>query len=79
MAILNVDFYISFTREFYYRMGLISCSELSLLYFLNLFEGSNCCVLPISGAEESLHADPTKLNLVLKNSAGFVKLGIEMK
>ncbi|KAI9299176.1 diacylglycerol acyltransferase [Neoconidiobolus thromboides FSU 785] len=77
LATIPLNFYLPFYREIFQLMGFISCSKTSILNSLNLNNSQgNIVVLPIGGAREALFARPGKMDLILKNRLGFIKLAL---
>ena len=84
---LNGNFRVPLYKEYLQACGLSSVSRRSceaLLWYLGVFRTNwrrngpgSAITIVIGGAEESLHARPGVLELVLRKRHGFIRLAIE--
>lgn len=71
---LSNNFVLPFYREYLLWLGLASVSKASCRNLLN--SNQSICIV-VGGAQESLHARPGVMDLVLEKRYGFVNLALE--
>lgn len=75
---LGGHFLVPFFRDFILSLGLRSCDQDSLLYFLDgkKYKG-NCLALMIGGAAEALDSHPGQYKVILSRRKGFVRVAMK--
>lgn len=69
---LALNFYIPFAREYILSLGCCNASKAAFRKILMRGPGNGIVIVP-GGAEESLHAEPGAISLVLAKRKGFVR------
>ncbi|KAK9467092.1 diacylglycerol acyltransferase-domain-containing protein [Lipomyces arxii] len=70
---LDANFQLPFHREYLLSLGISSVSRRSCMTLLN--HDQSICIV-VGGAQESLLAQPGKIDLVIKKRLGFVRLAM---
>lgn len=76
LVILNANFRIPYSRDFFLAIGAVGASQESLLNCLTSKPGASCVLMP-GGAGEALRARPGTCNILLKNRKGFIKIALK--
>lgn len=74
---LFAQFCIPFRREIFLWLGFIDRSKMSIFHVLNPKQTGSIVAITIGGVEESLYSDDRKIQILLRNRKGFVKIALQ--